>query len=156
MKKELIYLSLPDILNRELYINYNQRINMNNNINLQFIIKQSSHMGSAIKAIYLLEQIFPKKVYAIKLKIKLKKEFGSSNKKSLSLLFLNLNLTGFEMVDFYRFFLDKPAIFHHIKTVEFVPLVNRKLKLFDYFNKLKFVPKNINQSFKTLIHLHLQ
>ena len=79
MNKELNYLSLPDYFNKFLLTNFSQKINLKKNIGLQFKLDNNNHLGSALKAIYLLEIIFPKKAFFFKILLKTKKLYFVQN-----------------------------------------------------------------------------
>jgi hypothetical protein len=154
MKKELNYLSLPDHFNKYLYVNFNQKLSLKNNLNLRFEVFKLQNLGNAIKAIYLLESIFPRKVFALKIKIKKGKNFEKKSKDEISAFNFDANLNGYEFIDFLRFFSYSPLNTTGVKNLEYLPITNRKLKNFDFKLKLKLVPKNLNQSYNFIKYYH--
>lgn len=144
MKKEINYLSLPDHFNKFLLSNINQKINLKDSLNLQFRLSNKYHLGSALKAIYLLEIIFPKKVSVLKLVLKKKKLYFGQ--KSNNFLFFNFNMTlySFEFIDFFRFFSKLPF---KIDKKSDIIIINRKLKQFDFNKSIFIVSKKSSYSF---------
>lgn len=149
MNKELNYLSLPDHFNKFLLINFNQKINLKNKISLQFKLSNNNHLGSALKAIYLLEIIFPAKVFVFKIVLKKKKVYFGQKSKNKVYFFFNLSLCGDDFVNFFRFFLKKPLNLNKTKFEDFV-IINKKLKQFNFNNNLFLVSNNLDSSFEKL------
>jgi branched-subunit amino acid permease len=155
MKKELNYLSLPDYFNKYLLVNYNQKINNKSNLKLRFQITSVQNIGLIVKAINILEIIYPKKVHVLGLKIKRKKSFMQKKNDYTKICYFDLNLTGLEFVDLYRFLGKKPLKIFSEKSIETLPIVNRKLKNFDFFVNLKLIPIGLNKSFEFIKMYHL-
>lgn len=154
MKKELNYLSLPDHFNKFVLTNFNQKINLKKNILLQFKLDNNNHLGSALKAIYLLEVIFPKKSFVLKLVLKKKKLYFGQKIKSSSIFSFNLNLYSIDFIDFFRFFSLKPFFFKKTNLDELL-VINKKLKQFEFNNNLLLLSKNLDNSFIFLQLYHL-
>lgn len=148
MKKELNYLSLPDFFNKMLLINFNQKVESNKIIAFQFKLSNKNHLGSGLKAIYLLEIIFPKKVFVHKIFIKKKKKiyFGQKIRSNVHYYF-SLNISIIDFVEFFRFFLKVPINKNKTKFYDENIIINKKLKQFEFNNNLFF-------SFKTSSSLY--
>ena len=126
MRKEINYLSLPDYFNKFILTNINQKIDLKDHVMMQFRLSNNYHLGSALKAIYLLETIFPKKAFVIKIQVKKKKlYFGQKAKNNIFFKF-NVSLSSLEFIEFFRFFLKQPFNF---KKITDLFVINRKLKL---------------------------
>lgn len=152
--KELTFLSLPDFFNKQLLTNFNQRFDGKNFLNLRFQLTKSKNLGFAVKSLITLELIFPKKAKVTLLKIKLKKTFSEKNNFVL-LYYFDLNMTGYEFVEMYRFLGLKPLNVLSNDNLEKFPVITKRLKIFDLNNKLKVIPSGFNQSFFFLKLYHL-
>lgn len=155
MRKELDYLSLPDYFNKYLLTNYNQRLNNKSYLKLRFQITSVQNIGIIIKAINILEIIFPRKVHVLVLKVKKKKSFLQKKNDYTKICYFDLSLTAFEFVDLYRFLGKKPIKIFFRKSIENLPIVNRKLKNFDFFLPLNLTSLGLNKSFEFLKMYHL-
>lgn len=146
MKKEVNYLSLPDYSNKYLVANFNQKFNLKNDIFVKFKLSNLLHLGSALKAVYLLEIIFPRKASVIKLILRKKKlYFGQKSKDSIFFTF-NLTLSSIEFIEFFRFFSKKPL--NLAKTnIDNIMIINKKLKQFEFNNKFFIDSNNLCSSF---------
>lgn len=154
MKKELNYLSNPDYFNKLLLVNFNQKINSKKNVFIQFKLNNNSHLGSALKAIYLLEIIFPKKILVLKIILKKKKlYFGQKSRNNIFFTF-NLNLSSLQFIDFYRFFSKIPLNLKKSKIDENL-IINNKLKQFEFNNNMLLLCNNSDSSFFNLNLYHL-
>ncbi|RYE05332.1 MAG: hypothetical protein EOP33_06480 [Rickettsiaceae bacterium] len=155
MKKELNYLSLPDHFNKYLLINYNQKIDNKSFLKLRFQLTSVQNIGLIIKAINILEAIYPRKVHVLGLKVKIKKSYLMKKNEYTKICYFDLNLIGVEFIDLYRFLGKKPLKILDKKSIETLPLVNKKLKNFDFFINLKLIPLGLNKSFEILKMYHL-
>ena len=154
MKKEIIYLSLPDYFNKFVLTNFNQRISIKDKIKMQFKLSNNYHLGFALKAISLLETIFPKKSIVIKVFLKKKKlYFGQKSKNTIYFTF-NTSLSSIEFIEFFRFFSKKPFKFEKNKTND-VFIVNRKFKPFEFNKNIFLIPEKSKFSFFFLKNYHL-
>lgn len=154
MKKELNYLSIPDYFNKLLLVNFNQKPKFNKNISLQYKLSKNNHLGSAFKAIYLLEMIFPKKAFVLKLTLKKKKlYFGQKSRNNIFFTF-SLNLSSLQFIDFYRFFSVKPLSLKKTKIEQDI-IINKKLKQFELNNNLLLLFNDLESSFRFLHLYHL-
>lgn len=152
MKKELTYLSLPDYFNKFLLSNFNQKIDLKDNMLLQFRLNSNYHLGAALKAIYLLEIIFPKKPKVLKIILKQKKVYFGQKTKNKFFFNFDTTLSSIEFFDFFRFFTSKP--FNKNKSSDLF-VTNRKLKQFDFNKALFIMPKNLKSSFLFIKLYHL-
>lgn len=154
MNKELNYLSLPDYFNKFLLTNFSQKINLKKNIGLQFKLDNNNHLGSALKAIYLLEIIFPKKAFVFKIILKTKKLYFGQKSKNTVFFTFNLSFNILQFTEFYRFFSIKPLSLKKTKLEEIV-VITKKLKQFDFNNKMFLSLNSIDSSFFFLNFYHL-
>lgn len=146
MKKEINYLSLPDYFNKFLLTNFNQKISSKDNLKLQFKLSNSYHLGFALKAISLLETIFPKKSIVVKIFLKKKKlYFGQKSKNTIYFTF-STTLSSLEFIEFFRFFSKQPFDFKNNKISDLL-IVNRKFKQFDFNKSIFLVPDKSQSSF---------
>lgn len=152
IKKEINYLSLPDHFNKFLLTNFNEKIDLKDSIIMQFRLSNNYHLGSALKAIYLLEIFFPKKSFVIRLQIKKKKLYFGQKTKTTIYFNFNMTLSSEEFIDFYRFFLKQPFFF---KKTNDLFVVNRKLKQFDFNKSVFVVPNKIKFSYQCISLYHL-
>ena len=154
MKKEIIYLSSPDYFNKFVLTNFNQRISIKDKIKLHFKLSNNYHLGFALKAISLLETIFPQKSVVLKIFLKKKKlYFGQKSKNTIYFTF-NTSLSSIQFIEFFRFFSKIPFNLKKNKTSD-VFIVNRKFKPFEFNRNIFLIPERSNSSFFFLKNYHL-
>lgn len=154
MKKEIIYLSSPDYFNKFVLTNFNQRISIKDKIKLHFKLSNNYHLGFALKAISLLETIFPQKSVVLKIFLKKKKlYFGQKSKNTIYFTF-NTSLSSIQFIEFFRFFSKIPFNLKKNKTSD-VFIVNRKFKPFEFNRNIFLIPERSNSSFFFFKNYHL-